>query len=258
MSSPQPSELVTSSSKLSTNNLPNGISSLVPWRTEKRKGQSSKSKKKNRKKKGIPIKPETNGESPARNGIIDPTGADGEELDVNEEDEEPTSAETPVTITEEGIDVSKSANTDDDWESRYTQSPTQSSAVQTARSNGVQRVAKKSSDSVDTGNHSHPIASEQPSTDADGRLEALAREREALKAEVTELRKSLESIQERHEKDITVLQEQLEESQAGKEQADTQYRDLLGRVNTIKSQLGERLKSDAVSTLQNACGIFII
>ena len=70
-----------------------------------------------------------------------------------------------------------------------------------------------------------------------------------MKAEVIELRKSLESIQERYEHDITELQEQLEESQTGKEQADTQYRDLLGRVNTIRSQLGERLKSDAVSTL---------
>jgi chromosome segregation ATPase len=111
-------------------------------------------------------------------------------------------------------------------------------------------MTEKSSSSADTGNHSDTISSEHPSTDADGRLEALAREREALKAEVTELRKSLESIQEKHEQDITELQEQVEEAQVGKEEADTKYQDLLGRLNTIKSQLGERLKSDAVSVLQ--------
>jgi len=64
--------------------------------------------------------------------------------------------------------------------------------------------------------------------------------------EVTELRKSLESIQEKHEQEVTELQEQLEESQTAKEQADTNYNDLLGRVGQIRSQLGERLKSDAV------------
>ena len=163
--------------------------------------------------------------------------------------------EIPDITTEGGNEkpvnhVVKSANTDDDWESRYAQNPAQPPEVQASRSNGVQRMAGKSSSSVDTDNRNDLVSSEQPSTDADGRLEALAREREALKAEVIELRKSLESIQERHEQDITELQEQLEESQAGKEQADTQYRDLLGRVNTIRSQLGDRLKSDAVSTLQ--------
>ena len=65
-------------------------------------------------------------------------------------------------------------------------------------------------------------------------------------AEVTQLRKSLESIQEKHEQEIAELQEQLEESQMAKDKADNSYNDLLGRVNTIKSQLGERLKSDAV------------
>ena len=141
------------------------------------------------------------------------------------------------------------ANTDDDWESRYAQSPARESAAQTAQSNGVQRMAEKSSSSVKTGSRSDQMPSEQLSA-ADGRLESLAREREALKAEVIELRKSLESIQEKHEQEVTELQEQLEESQASKEQADTQYRELLGRVNTIKSQLGERFKSDAVSAPQ--------
>jgi len=36
----------------------------------------------------------------------------------------------------------------------------------------------------------------------------------------------------------------LEESQSAKEQAETQYQHLLGRVNTIRTSLGERLKAD--------------
>lgn len=78
------------------------------------------------------------------------------------------------------------------------------------------------------------------------RLEALARERDALRTEVSELRKSLEAIQSKHEDEVTDLQDKLEESNSDKEQAEKQYQDLLGRVNTIRAQLGERLKADAV------------
>ena len=42
------------------------------------------------------------------------------------------------------------------------------------------------------------------------------------------------------------MQEQLEDSQTGKEHFETQYRSLLGRVNGIKASLGDRLKADAV------------
>lgn len=97
------------------------------------------------------------------------------------------------------------------------------------------------------------------------RLGALAKERDALLHEVTELRKSLENLQVKHEEEvaaaraqanppeqstahveeISALKAQLKEVQAGKDQAETQYRNLLGKVNTIKAQLGERLKADA-------------
>lgn len=63
---------------------------------------------------------------------------------------------------------------------------------------------------------------------------------------MSELRKSLEAIQSKHEEEVNSLQEQLEESNSDKEHAETQYNDLLGRVNTLKAQLGERLKADAV------------
>jgi len=82
--------------------------------------------------------------------------------------------------------------------------------------------------------------------DTSERLDALARERDALRVEVSELRQSLEAIRSKHDEDVSGLQEQLEETQSGKEHAETQYQELLGRVTTIRAQLGERLKSDAV------------
>ncbi len=86
----------------------------------------------------------------------------------------------------------------------------------------------------------------QPISDTEERLAELARERDSLRAEVVELRKSLEGIQEKHRAETLGLREDLNTTQSGKEVAETQYRNLLGKVNTIKSQLGERLKADAV------------
>lgn len=88
------------------------------------------------------------------------------------------------------------------------------------------------------------------SADTDERLEALARERDALREEVAQVRRSLEEIQEKHEVELSSIREQLAETQGEKEQAESQYRSLLGKVNTIKFQLGERLKADAVSILE--------
>jgi chromosome segregation ATPase len=105
----------------------------------------------------------------------------------------------------------------------------------------------------------------------------MSQEREALRAEVEQLRKSLEDIQGKHNQEITsiksrhaeellktqerhgqevsaaqnqhteeisTIRAELEDSQAAKEQAETQYQHLLGRINTIKASLGERLKAD--------------
>jgi ATP/maltotriose-dependent transcriptional regulator MalT len=92
------------------------------------------------------------------------------------------------------------------------------------------------------------------SNDAAARLDALAKERDTLRQEVTELRKSLEGIQGKHEEEVTTLQSELDEANEGKEHFETQYRNLLGRVNTIKSSLGDRLKADAVGTIFPALG----
>lgn len=72
------------------------------------------------------------------------------------------------------------------------------------------------------------------------------RDRDSLRAEVTDMRKSLEEIQSKHSADMEALQQKLEDAESKKEQAETQFQKLLERVNTIKSQLGERLKEDAV------------
>jgi chromosome segregation ATPase len=72
------------------------------------------------------------------------------------------------------------------------------------------------------------------------------RDRDSLRAEVTELRKSLEQIQHKHQEEMDALQQKLDDSEDKKAHAETQFQKLLERVNIIKSQLGERLKEDAV------------
>jgi chromosome segregation ATPase len=116
-------------------------------------------------------------------------------------------------------------------------------------------------------------------TDTTIRLEAMSQEREALRAEVEQLRKSLEDIQGKHNEELSSMQDQhadkvaaiksqhneeviaikeqhteevstikteLEESETAKDNAETQYQHLLGRINTIKATLGERLKADKI------------
>ncbi|KAI9370944.1 hypothetical protein BJX61DRAFT_58628 [Aspergillus egyptiacus] len=77
------------------------------------------------------------------------------------------------------------------------------------------------------------------------RFDALVRDRDSLRAEVTDMRKSLEEIQSKHQTDMEALQSRVQDAEAKKEHAESQFRSLLERVNTIKSQLGERLKEDA-------------
>ena len=82
------------------------------------------------------------------------------------------------------------------------------------------------------------------SSDATAKLDAMSNEREALRGEVEELRKQLESIQGRHAEDISSLKADLEETRTAKELAETQYETLLGRVEKIKESLGDRLRRD--------------
>ncbi|KAJ5714282.1 uncharacterized protein N7483_011463 [Penicillium malachiteum] len=92
----------------------------------------------------------------------------------------------------------------------------------------------------------HKDSDDAPATDAEpnDRFDALVRDRDSLRAEVIDMRKSLEEIQSKHKDDMEALQQKLGDSETKKEQAEAQFQMLLERVNTIKSQLGQRLKED--------------
>jgi chromosome segregation ATPase len=83
-------------------------------------------------------------------------------------------------------------------------------------------------------------------SDASTRFEALVKDRDALRVEVSELRKSIEELQSEYQTDLDGMREQLQETEAQKEEAVEQYQTLLGKVNTIQERLKERLKADAV------------
>lgn len=96
-----------------------------------------------------------------------------------------------------------------------------------------------------TNGHTPTTIATTPIPDTAGaKLEAMSQDREALRAEVEQLRKQLESIQENHESEVSQLRTDLEESEAAKEEAETQYQTLLNRVEKIKETLGDRLKRD--------------
>jgi uncharacterized protein (DUF3084 family) len=82
--------------------------------------------------------------------------------------------------------------------------------------------------------------------DSEARLKSLAEERTDLRDQVESMRKEMEELQSQHAEALAAKQRELEQTQGEKEQADSNYQTLLGRVNTIRSQLGERLKADAV------------
>ncbi|KAJ6788669.1 hypothetical protein PWT90_04978 [Aphanocladium album] len=71
-----------------------------------------------------------------------------------------------------------------------------------------------------------------------------AQSQDALQAEVEQLRKQLESIQQTHKTEIEQLQAELEESNTAKETAEEQYQTLLERVEKIKETLSDRLRRD--------------
>lgn len=145
---------------------------------------------------------------------------------------------------------------------------------------------------TDSANNGYIAAPTQPSTGVvDGspesngssrsetsiRLDAMTAERQALRAEVELLRKSLEDIQGKHTEEhsaakgqysenissieekyreeiaalkiqhaeeMSTVRAELEETESSRENWESQYHTLLTRVNTIKTTLGERLKAD--------------
>ena len=84
--------------------------------------------------------------------------------------------------------------------------------------------------------------SSDPETTA--KLDAMSKDREALRLEVEQLRKQLENIQTSHVQEVSHMRSELEESNTAKETAEEEYQNLLGRVEKIRESLGERLKRD--------------
>jgi predicted nucleic acid-binding Zn-ribbon protein len=85
-------------------------------------------------------------------------------------------------------------------------------------------------------------------SDLTEKFDALTLERDNLRQEVAELRKSLEHIKGKHEEEVTELQEQVEKAEEGRDQAELQHTNLLERVKALRDTLGERMKSNAVRT----------
>ena len=192
--------------------------------------------KKHKRKKGSKAKP--TGDLGKANGAI---AYDEHEIDdaEGEEQEPKTPTEPPSSPQKAEIDPTPPLT-------NGTQRKINDIVETSAESNTqLGTVAKEKSHTSEDG-----LSSDQSTiltaTDTDARLEALVNERNALREEVAQVRRSLEEIKEKHEEELGGIGEQLADTQGEKEQAETQYRNLLGKVNTIRSQLGERLKADAV------------
>ncbi|KAH6639778.1 hypothetical protein C7974DRAFT_389192 [Boeremia exigua] len=204
-------------------------------------GSPSKSKKKKNKKKGGSQGANKADEIAQTNGSHDRTEGDDDDVD---EDEQTSASASALAADRDADDV------DDDEQPL---SPT------IAQSNGTHQHSIASAVALGFSRSRSPHMSPSPPSDSEttARLDAIAKERDALRQEVTELRKSLESIQSRHdgqaaegaesrhEEEVQALREELEEANEGKEHFETQYNNLLGRVNTIKTSLGNRMKADA-------------
>lgn len=221
------------------------------------------SKKKKNKKKNKAAKDKTNGDTtdlPETNGhdeLPEQDNDDGEADETDTHTEIPAAVETqPPAASVPSSDLEKHDPVETTEATESPPTPAPAAPPSPAETNGSRQ------------DHEVPIATDHDHvddevhlsksiSDTDERLAAAARERDELKAEVTELRKSLESIQQRHQDEMDIKQAMLEKTQSGKEHAETQYKNLLGKVNTIKAQLGERLKADAVGlTISSVSSFF--
>ncbi|KAL9108812.1 MAG: hypothetical protein Q9227_006469 [Pyrenula ochraceoflavens] len=185
-----------------------------------------KSKSKKKKKGGG--KNKVNGQAKNDSSLPDPGGKeDDQENDEPEEDADepdkqlkntvPATTSLEKNIEEGGSQVSKTPPED---------TPVKADEATPLR-NGMQSLSISNT------------------ADASQRFEALVRDRDTLRAEVTELRKSLEELQAKHESDAKSIKEQLEESQAETSDWQSKYTTLQDNVNTLKAQVRDRFKANA-------------
>ncbi|OJD19246.1 hypothetical protein AJ78_00776 [Emergomyces pasteurianus Ep9510] len=197
-------------------------------------GTGGKSKKSSRKKANAKAK--ANGENLPNSSSYQqqqPTQSDGQQ-ETPDKDQQSRPSNTPATKENlaNGCQAADLEDSDGEQDVQVMEEP------------------KEKSSTAEDDNDAPPPKASFLSLDSDPRFEALVRDRDSLRAEVAEMRISLEKIQSKHDEEMGALQNQLEQSQNDKEHAETQFRNLLGKVNTIKSQLGERLKADAEELAQ--------
>lgn len=148
-----------------------------------------------------------------------------------------------VSLTAQQDDRVDDEAVEDEQDERADKSKEQVNEQPTASANDG-TPADASNEAEPASKKPEPLAVDAPASE--DRFEALVRDRDSLRAEVTDMRKSLEKIQSKHRSDTDSLQGKLDDAEAKKEHAETQFQKLMERVNTIKAQLGERLKEDSV------------
>lgn len=209
--------------------------------------------KKSKKKKGV-AKGKDHGDSVKVNGTKNPEDHDNDEGELEDQEsnapikeavaasDEPITAPLSETPNERGMNGILPEGDGTVQPSVHSEEPNE------IEDDEIGSAEHKDSLQAIRSTHTPRTSISKPSSDdTEARLEALVQERESLREQVIELRRSLEKIQEQHDEDMKIVRNQLHEKTGEKEQAETQYRNLLGKVNTIRSQLGERLKADAVS-----------
>ncbi|KAI9697012.1 MAG: hypothetical protein M1836_004973 [Candelina mexicana] len=192
----------------------------------------TKSKKNRRKKAG--------GKSKAGNDVSGNGSVDEPEPEDN--DREVDEPESPTSDAANGMSNGASI-TEPNHDAQHSIGPMEDGANPPKAPSGAPSPQIESPRIITNGTSGKAPTTDTSDTEA--RLEALTKDRDLLRQEVERLRKSLEQIQDSHHEELSRVRQQLHESQVEKDHAESQYRNLLGKVNTIKSQLGERLKADA-------------
>ncbi|KAK7562656.1 hypothetical protein IWX48DRAFT_606620 [Phyllosticta citricarpa] len=201
-----------------------------------------KSKKKKNKKKGAGPKQEHKATDIQVNGAGNAAGGDAEDVEADDDVESVHSLEKPSPDKKSRPKTQSNAQ---DHQADPDTRPQSNGSARTNTTSAAPPPSPPKQTPPPEVSSSSTTTNTTMDADTTERLDALAKERDSLREEVTQLRKSLETIQSKHESELADVQSQLTETRVGKEHAENQYKDLRGKVNTIKTQLGERMKADA-------------
>jgi hypothetical protein len=122
-------------------------------------------------------------------------------------------------------------------------------SLEIIRQQHLDEVEKLKLQNISQANHGVLIA------EVEAKLAGAEQARDELQAQVLKLTEGQGDSQQSHEEELRNLRAELEESQTAKDHAQSQHKALLSKVNTIRAQLGERLKADAVGISSIICRI---